>query len=117
MKQPWDVFAIDDFSSAQIDRAAEDPGGYSAALVFSTKYDPPPLLSLGRGLDERYFGLHRDLPPEAIALRLGGTLVWKGEDEGMWVGLIRFNRRFEAGVSGVSGVGGVGESTSQRGGE
>ncbi|MGA7258098.1 MAG: glycosyltransferase [Terracidiphilus sp.] len=117
VKQPWDVFAIDDFSSAQIDRAAEDPGGYSAALVFSTKYDPPPLLSLGRGLDERYFGLHRDLPPEAIALRLGGTLVWKGEDEGMWVGLIRFNRRFEAGVSGVSGVGGVGESTSQRGGE
>ncbi len=96
VKQPWDVFAIDDFSSAQIDRAAEDPGRYSVALVFSTKYDPPPLLSLGRGLDERFFGLHRDLPPEAIALRLGGTLVWKGADEGMWVALIRFNRRFEA---------------------
>ena len=96
VKQPWDVFAIDDFSPAQIDRAAEDPGRYSAALVFSTKYDPPTIFSLGRGLDERYFGLHRDLPPEAIALRLGGTLVWKGEDEGMWIALIRFNRRFEA---------------------
>jgi len=96
VKQPWDVFPIDDFSSAQIDRAAADPGRYSVALVFSTKYDPPPILSLGRGLDERYFGMHRDLPPEAIALRLGGTLVWKGEDQGMWIALIRFNRRFEA---------------------
>ena len=96
VKQPWDVFAIDDFSPAQIDRAAEDPGRYSAALVFSTKYDPPTILSLGRGLDERYFGLHRDMRPQAIALRLGGTLVWKGEDEGMWIALIRFNRRFEA---------------------
>jgi hypothetical protein len=96
VKQPWDVFAIDDFSSAQIDRAAEDPGRYSVGLFFSTKYDPPPLLSFGRGLDEQYFGLHHDLPPEAIAQRLGGTLVWKGSDDGMWIALIRFNRQFEA---------------------
>jgi hypothetical protein len=96
VKQPWDVVAIDDFSSAQIDRAAEDPGRYSAALVFSTKYDPPTIFTFGRKLDERYFGMHRDLPPEAIALRLGGTLVWKGADEGMWMALIRFNRRIEA---------------------
>ncbi|MGH9593618.1 MAG: glycosyltransferase, partial [Bryobacteraceae bacterium] len=96
VKESWQVFAIDDFSSSQVDRAAQDPGRYSVALVFSTKYDPPPLISLGRGLDERYFGLHHDLPPEAIALRLGGTLVWKGEDEGMWMALIRFNRRIEA---------------------
>lgn len=98
VKQPWDVFAIDDFSSAQIDHAAEDPGRYSAALVFSTKYDPPAIISLGRRLDERYFGLHHDLPPEVIARRLNGILVWKGEDQGMWIGLIRFNRQFEAGV-------------------
>ena len=48
------------------------------------------------GWTKSYFGLHHDLPPEAIALRLGGTLVWKREDEGMWMALIRFNRRFEA---------------------
>ncbi len=41
VKQPWDVCAIDDFSAAQIDRAAQEPQEYSAALVFSTKYDPP----------------------------------------------------------------------------
>jgi hypothetical protein len=96
VKQPWDVYAIDDFSSAQIDKAADEPGRYSAALVFSTKYDPPPLISLGRRFDEKYFGLHHDLPPEAIAQRLHGQLIWKGQDQGMWIALIRFNRQFEA---------------------
>jgi hypothetical protein len=102
VRQPWDVYAVDDFSAPQIARAAEEPGKYSAALVFSTKYDPPrPLLSLGRrstAIDERYFGLHRDLPPPAIARQLGGTLVWYREDpgQGQWIGLIRFNRQFEA---------------------
>jgi hypothetical protein len=100
VKQPWDVCRIEDFTSAQIAAAAGEPEKYSAALVFSTKYDPPrPLLSLGSAsaaLDEQYFGLHHDLPPEAIALQLGGTLVWKREDQGMWIALIRFNRAIEA---------------------
>src|ERR1035438_5264350 len=58
-----------------------------------------PLVSLGAksaDLDERYFGLHHDLPPETIARRLGGELVWKKEDQGQWVALIRFNRVFDA---------------------
>ena len=90
--------AIDDFSAAQIDRAAQEPQAYSAALVFSTKYDPPwPLLRLyGEALEERYFGLHHDLAPERIANQLGGTLVWKRDDDGMWIALIRFNRQIEA---------------------
>jgi 4-amino-4-deoxy-L-arabinose transferase-like glycosyltransferase len=98
VKQPWDVCAIDDFTAAQIDRAAQEPQEYSAALVFSTKYDPPsPLFLLGgEAFDERYFGLHHDLPPERIAGQLGGTLEWKRDDDGMWVALIRFNRQIEA---------------------
>ena len=100
VKQPWDVCRIENFTAAQIAIAAQEPEKYSAALVFSTKYDPPrPLFSLGsdsEALDERYFGLHHDLPPEAIALQLGGTLVWKREDQGMWIALIRFNRALEA---------------------
>ncbi len=106
VKQPWDVFAIDDFSQAQIERAAQDPGRYSAAPVFSTKYDPPPFLRLatrGQALDERYFGLHHDMSPEAIAHALGGTLAWKGEDQGMWVAVLRFNRQFEAKLEGGPG--------------
>ncbi len=98
VKQPWDVVAIDDFSAAQIARATEESGDYSAALVFSTKYDPvSPFVKLGgEALDERYFGLHHDLPPEIIARQLGGTLVWKRDDDGMWIALIRFNHPVEA---------------------
>jgi len=99
LKQPFDVYRLEDFTAGQIARAAAEPEKYSAALVFSTKYDPPPLLSLGpngEAMEERFFGLHHDLPPEEIARELGGTLVWKGEDQGQWVALIRFNRQFEA---------------------
>jgi hypothetical protein len=102
LKQPYDVVPIEDFSAAQIARAAEEPGKYTTALVFSTKYDPPsPLLSLGpqsQMLDERYFGLHHDLPPEDIARQLGGTMVWEQEDQGQWVALIRFDRQLDAGL-------------------
>ena len=45
LKQPYDVYRLEDFTAAQIARAAAEPEKYSAALVFSTKYDPPsPLL-------------------------------------------------------------------------
>jgi hypothetical protein len=98
VKQPWDVVAIDDFSAGQIARAAEESQAYSTALVFSTKYDPDsPLERLsGEALDERYFGLHHDLPPEEIARQLGGDLVWKRDDDGMWIALIHFNHPVEA---------------------
>jgi hypothetical protein len=108
VKTPYEVCAIDDFSPAQVERAAAEPCRYSTALVFSTKYDPPhPLLSLGAAsaqLDKRFFGLHHDLPPEAIAQRLGGTMVWNREDQGQWVALIRFNRVFDARVPATSDV-------------
>jgi len=98
VKEPWEVCVIDDFSAAEIARAAGEPEKYSAALVFSTKYDPPPMLPalIGEALDERYFGLHHDLKPELIAQQLGGALVWQRRDEGMWIALLRFNRPVEA---------------------
>jgi hypothetical protein len=108
VKEPYAVDRIDDFTEAQIDRAAAEPEKYSAALVFSTKYDPPSLpLSLGpksEAVDERYFGLHHDLPPEAIALRLHGQLIWQREDHGFWIALIRFNRQIEAQSPGPNAV-------------
>jgi hypothetical protein len=108
LKQPFDVYRVEDFTQPQIDHAAEDPGKFSAALVFSTKYDPPrPLLSLGpksAQLDEKYFGLHHDLPPEAIARQLGGDLVWEQDDhQGLWVALIRFQRVLDARVEAPRG--------------
>src|SRR5580698_3686937 len=100
LKQPYDVYRVEDFTASEIDKAAEEPGKFSAALVFSTKYDPPhPLLTLGSKsaeLDEKYFGLHHDLQPEQIAKRLGGDLVWEKADQGQWVALIRFERVLDA---------------------
>jgi 4-amino-4-deoxy-L-arabinose transferase-like glycosyltransferase len=100
VKTPYAVYKLEDFTEGQVDRAADDPGGYSTALVFSTKYDPSSMfLTLGprsEALDQRYFGLHHDLLPEAIALRLKGNLVWEHEDHNQWIALIRFNRQFEA---------------------
>jgi hypothetical protein len=100
LKKPYDVYRIDDFTAAQIARAAQEPEKYTTALVFSTKYDPQsPLFSLGamsQSLEERFFGLHHDLSPEEIARQLGGTLVWKGEDQGQWIALIRFERQLNA---------------------
>ena len=108
VKQAWDVYPIEDFTEAQIQKAAQEPEKYSAALVFSTKYDPPPLFSIswlgGDAMEERYFGLHHDLAPEEIARQLGGTMVWKREDHGMWIALIRFERRLDARVDGPGGV-------------
>jgi hypothetical protein len=110
VKQPWDVVRIEDFTAGQVQVAAQEAASYSAAVVFSTKYDPPPgIFTLGtrsRALEERFFGLHHDLRPETIAKMLGGEMVWKGEDEGMWVGVIRFNRQIVArtGQGGDSGI-------------
>jgi 4-amino-4-deoxy-L-arabinose transferase-like glycosyltransferase len=104
LQQPYEVYRIEDFTAAEIARAANEPEKYSAALVFSTKIDPLwPRLNLGaksEAMDERYFGQHQDLAPEAIARELGGSLIWKQEDHGQWVALIRFNRQFEARVEG-----------------
>jgi hypothetical protein len=100
VKQPWDVARIEDFTPAQIGIAAQEPEKCSAALVFSTKYDPPTsLFTLGaksEALDEKFFGQHHDMPPELIANQLHGTMVWKRNDDGMWIALIRFNRQVEA---------------------
>jgi 4-amino-4-deoxy-L-arabinose transferase-like glycosyltransferase len=98
VKQPWDVVEIDDFSAPQIQRAAQESASYSAALTFSTKYDPPSLFPwIGEeALDERYFGLHHDLAPDRIASELDGSLIWRRDDMGMWIALIRFNHPVEA---------------------
>jgi hypothetical protein len=107
LKEPFAVYRLEDFSEGQIMRAAQEPEAYSTALVFSTKAEPKrPLLGFASGwMEEKYFGLHHDLDSEQIARQLGGTLVWKKEDQGEWVGLIRFNRAMDAKVD--VGLGGA----------
>jgi hypothetical protein len=95
VRRPWDVCGIDNFGAAQIQRVDGEPEKYGAALVFSTKYDPPPLLNVwpfSRKTDEEYFGLHDDLGPAAIARRLGGRVMWRLDADRMWVAVIGFER-------------------------
>jgi hypothetical protein len=94
VKTPFDVDRIEDFTAAQISRAAEDPSGYSTALVFSTKEEPAslPFHLDSPAVEEQYFGLHHDLSPAAIARQLGGDIIWQRPDGLEWVALLRFHR-------------------------
>ena len=100
LTQPYAVYLVPDFTAAGLAFAAEEPEKYSAALVFSTKFDPhSSIFTLGtrsRAADELYFGLHHDLAPEEIARELHGDLVWQQQDHGQWIALIRFNRQYDA---------------------
>ena len=106
--QPVAVVAMGNFSAEQIEKAATLPASYTAALVFSTKYDPARLwFSLGRRneqMDTRYFDFHHDLAPGLIARVLGGAVVWRAERKGQWVAVLRFTR--EPGASEASLPGG-----------
>jgi Dolichyl-phosphate-mannose-protein mannosyltransferase len=99
LRRPMRVLAVDDFSSTQIQLAAALPE-FSAAIVFSTKYDPPHLpLSLGprnQALDRRFFDFHQDLSAQAIAQVLGGRVVWQGERQGQWAAVLHFERPQQA---------------------
>jgi dolichyl-phosphate-mannose-protein mannosyltransferase len=103
--RPVQVVRIEDFSLEQVLSAAEfrasGAGNFDLALVFSTKYDPPPTLlerwTIGRGtwwedLKRRFFGFHRDVPPAAAAQMLGGRIVFAEERKGQWVAVIEMEK-------------------------
>jgi hypothetical protein len=94
--QPFQVVRIEDFSASQIDAAAKAIRQFDVALVFSTKYQPPhPLFenwNTWQRIKERFFGYHRDLPPEEIAERLGGTIAYQTERDGQWIAVITRSR-------------------------
>ncbi len=98
VRQPLRTVQIEDFSAQQILLAAQEPGAYDTALVFSTKYDPgSSLLSRLRFWElrnEQYFGFHRDLPPETIAKLLGGKVVWEQRKGLLWAAVIVFPRTY-----------------------
>ena len=85
---------IEDFSVSQIDLAARARDRFDVALVFSTKYQPPhPLFGIEnweawQRIKEKFFGYHRDLLPEDIAQRLGGTIAYHKERNGQWIAVI-----------------------------
>ncbi len=96
--QPFRVLRVEDFSASQIDLAARARDRFDVALVFSTKYQPPhPVFGIEnweawRRIKEKFFGYHRDLLPEEIAQRLGGTIAYHKERNGQWIAVIAIER-------------------------
>jgi hypothetical protein len=94
--QPFRVVRVEDFSAPQVQLAAAARDRFDVALAFSTKYEPPhPLLEnwdAWQRVKERFFGYHRDLLPEEIAQRLGGTIPYRTEVNGQWVAVIAMER-------------------------
>jgi hypothetical protein len=90
--RPVQVVRIEDFSLEEVLSAADFRSHFEVALVFSTKYEPThPLLERFAGWNEmkrRFFGFHRDLPPEAAARILGGHVVFKGQ----WAAVIEMEQ-------------------------
>ncbi len=94
--RPFHVVRIEDFTAAQIELASLARGQFSAALVFSTKYQPPhPIVEnwpAWQRLKEKLFGYHRDLLPGDIAKRLGGSIVYQKRASGQWVAVITLDQ-------------------------
>jgi hypothetical protein len=96
--RPMPVVRIEDFSVSQIDLAARARDHFDVALVFSTKYEPPHALfgidnwDAWQRIKEKFFGYHRDLRPEDIAQRLGGTIAYSKELNGLWIAVIAVER-------------------------
>jgi hypothetical protein len=95
-KVPIKAFAIQNFSMGEIEKAAADPGDFDTALLFSTKWAPPPgridLARRNAPADARYFDFHEDVRPSQAAAILHGELVWQASIRGEWVAILRFPR-------------------------
>ncbi len=100
VQKPMQVVRIDDFSMEQVLSGADARSRFDVALVFSTKYQPPPNIfdrwQLWQEWKARYFGFHRDLTPEAAAAVLGGNLVYVEYRRGQWAGIIEMVKIEEA---------------------
>jgi len=96
VSQPLQVLRIEDFSASQIDVAVKARDHFDVALVFSTKYQPQHEFFENwdgwQRIKERFFGYHRDLLPEDIAQRLGGTISYHKEMNGQWIAVIAVER-------------------------
>ncbi len=95
LRRPLAVAAIDNFSLGALQTAQTTAAAYTTAIVFSTKYVPPPGTSLGLGRwneqqETRFFGLHHDLDAAAVAQLLGGSVVWQERRGSQMAAVLRF---------------------------
>jgi len=98
--RPFRVLRIEDFTAAQIAVAYAARNEFDVAFVFSMKYQPRHEFlanwAAWQRIKERFFGYHRDLPPEEIARRLGGRIVFHKGGNGLWVAVIALDKAQDA---------------------
>jgi 4-amino-4-deoxy-L-arabinose transferase-like glycosyltransferase len=99
-KFPIKGFSIEDFTRAQIARAAAEPERYDTAIVFTTHYTDPAfrswLLAHPNTRRGRDFAATRDLSPNEIAALLGGQVIITFDRHGEWAAVLRFPRSYSA---------------------
>ncbi|WP_245536146.1 ArnT family glycosyltransferase [Terriglobus roseus] len=99
LKTPVRTTPIENFSAEEIAKAASNAGSFDTALVFSTKYDPPPgglnLAGTSRKDDKRFYDYHQDMLPGEVARALGGKVVWQEERKGEWAAVLYFPRSYD----------------------
>jgi 4-amino-4-deoxy-L-arabinose transferase-like glycosyltransferase len=98
--RPIKAFSIDDFTLPNVRKAAEQPGRYDTAIVFTTHFLAPAfrhyLLTHPNSARGREFTATRDLSPAVIAAILGGHIVFQTDHNGEWAAVLRFNRSYDA---------------------
>ena len=96
IRNPVKVVGLQNFALDQVEQAAQHPGEFDTALIFSTKYEPPSgrtnLSTHTVNSDSRYFDFHRDLSPAEVARLLHGDIVWQGARNGEWAAVLHFPR-------------------------
>ncbi len=96
VKAPMKAVSIENFTMPQILRAAQEPGRYDTAIVFTTHFLPPALraylVSHPTSRRGRAFAADHDLTPAEIATVLGGRIVWQDDRGGEWAAVLRFHR-------------------------
>jgi len=99
-RHPIKTVSVENFSIEHMQKAAADPGAYDTALIFSTKWEPPPNhLNLSRRnqpADAKYFDFHHDLQPEEAAALLHGEIIWQARRKAEWAAVLRFPRIVDA---------------------
>ena len=100
------VYSLENFTNAEIQKAAQAPGKFDTALVFTTHYTSPALerylLKHPNTKRGREFAEDRDLRPSEIAAILHGEVVFQDGRDGEWAAVIRFSRSYEARLSPLS---------------
>jgi hypothetical protein len=96
VNRPVPIALIENFSSEELLRVRAFGMDFDAALLFSSKYQPPyrllPRLGFWEAIQRKYFDQHDDLEPEAAAQILQGRVVYEQRQGGQWVAIVRRER-------------------------